>query len=64
MSMTSEQRELLETQYLIALMKADARAYRKRIAWNEQVAPEPNRATILEMSRVKRVMRVRRGEEA
>jgi hypothetical protein len=62
--MTREQRDQLEAAFLTALMKADARAYRKRIAWNEQVAPEPDRATIIEMSRLKRVVRMRRGEEA
>jgi len=60
----TDRRELLETEFLTRLMMADARAYRKRIASNEQVAPEPDRATIIEMSRLKRVVRVRRGEEA
>jgi hypothetical protein len=64
MPLTDEQYEALASRYLTALARNDMRAWRKRISANEQCAEEPDRETIPEMSRLKRVVRVRRGEEA
>jgi hypothetical protein len=62
MPLTDEQYEALASRYLTALARNDMRAWRKRISANEQCAEEPDH--ILEMSGLKRVVRVRRGEEA
>lgn len=38
--MTNEQREMLETEYLTRLMRADAREWRRRISHNDSAVPD------------------------
>lgn len=53
--MTSEQRELLETEYLTKLMRRDAAAWRRWIAYGENAAEPFDSQTLKEIARMKRV---------
>ena len=60
--MTPEQRDELEAAYLTKLMKADAAAWRRWLAYGENAAPEFDEETKKVAAKLKKVQHLRRAE--